>query len=90
MWLKISPKEAARFSFILVAPAILGALLLEVSSVPSGLLVSYGGVFAAGAVTAYLSGLAAIRALMGIVAAGRFFWFGVYCIAAGTAFLVFA
>lgn len=77
---------AARFSFVLSIPAILGALALQIkdlspqSQTPlSPLLV--------GAVVAALTGYAALKLLIKLVKGGRLHWFAYYCWALGIAAL---
>jgi undecaprenyl-diphosphatase len=70
--------DAARYSFLLAIPAILGAGLLDlrhVSSLPSDVVLGY----LAGALAAFLSGLAVIGWLIGLVKRGRLVYFTIYC-----------
>ncbi len=76
--------QAARFSFLLSVPAILGAALLEarkVTSLPHDqvvpLLVGVGAAFAGGYI--------ALRLLLRVVRAARLHWFAWYCWALGVA-----
>lgn len=75
---------AARLSFVMSIPAILGALLLQVldvaktGAVPSGL-----PVMIAGGVTAGVVGWAALKFLLSIVRQGRLHLFSYYCWALG-------
>ncbi|MFC1556258.1 undecaprenyl-diphosphate phosphatase [candidate division KSB1 bacterium] len=90
LWLKVRPETAAKFSFFLAIPAILGAAVLEFSSVQGDILWDNLSVLMAGGVTAFISGLIAIGILMKIIERGRFFWFGLYCISAGSFYFLFA
>jgi len=91
---RVDPEQSAEFSFIMSAPLILGALLLELRKAFCG-----GGADAAGelhwgllafgtavsAVVGYFSLKLLVRSLK-----GRWFWlFGPYCFVAGLATLVF-
>ncbi len=80
--LGIERDDAARFSFLLSIPAILGAAVYEgkdVSAVSSDqLLVVLTGMLAAGIV-----GYAAIHIMLKIVSQGRLHFFAPYCIALG-------
>jgi undecaprenyl-diphosphatase len=79
-----APEWAAKFSFLMSVPAVLGGTLVELKDDPfpaSGELPALG---VAGAV-AFVSGLLAIHALLRIVGRGRLSWFGPYCIAVGVA-----
>ncbi len=68
---------AARFSFLLSIPAIIGALLLQMVTGDGGgpgfFVLLVGGAAAA------LVGLFALRVLMGMVRRGRISWFAPYC-----------
>ncbi len=69
---------AARFSFLLSLPAILGAALLslgDMQSLPSEQL----PIYLAGGAMAFLSGMGAIRMLLGILARQRLRIFALYC-----------
>lgn len=76
-------EEAARFSFLLATPVILGAGLLEVPQLfASGVPV---GEYVAGAVLAGISAYASARFLLRYFRSGRLDPYGWYCIAAGLA-----
>ena len=81
MLLGINRETAARFSFIMSIPAILGASVLnfrEVVAHPpdSDALV----VYAAGTIAAALTGYLAIILLLDIIKKNRLQWFGYYCL----------
>ncbi len=76
-------KTAATFSFLLAIPAIAGAgLLTAVDVAQTGLDVSVGALLV-GCVTAFLSGVFAIRFLLSVIEKGGFRWFALYRIALG-------
>lgn len=78
----VSRTDAARFSFLMSVPAIAGAGMLQaarIQTAPSGDL----PLLAAGFALSALSGLASLRLLVGMLRDGRFWLFGVYCVAAG-------
>jgi undecaprenyl-diphosphatase len=82
---------AARFSFLMSIPAVLGGALVEIKDmtksdppVPSPAAVP----LAIAIVVAFVSGLAAIHALLTLVGRGRLHWFGPYCVAVGIAALL--
>jgi len=78
-----------RFSFLLALPAILGANLLKAKHI-CGNLVSVEAVpYIAGFIAAMVTGIAAIKALFGILKKNLFFLFGIYCILAGSAVILF-
>jgi len=89
-FLGVSPAVAAEFSFLLAVPAILGATALSLGdAVSEGLGSSALGVYAIGGLAAALVGYASLRLLFGMIRKGRFWWFGVYCLSVGVAWLVF-
>ncbi len=81
LFLGVNAQEAARFSFLLAIPAIAGAGLLTwldlspqaLSPIPISALLT-------GLVSSFLMGWIALKWLLGMLASGRFYWFGVYCI----------
>ncbi|MFQ6616073.1 MAG: undecaprenyl-diphosphate phosphatase [Fidelibacterota bacterium] len=81
--------EAARFSFLLAIPALVGsgALLMgdflqAASHLDSAL------VLGAGFVSSFAAGLAALKVLLRILRKGNFHWFGAYCLVLGTVILI--
>ena len=84
----VSPADAARFSFLLSAPAIAGATLLEgASALGSGALAEAGGIVAleltVGFLTAFVAGTFALRWVFDWLARERFHQFGWYCLSVG-------
>lgn len=84
----VSPADAARFSFLLSAPAIAGATLFEgVSALESGALAAAGGAVAleltAGFLSAFVAGTFALRWVFDWLARERFHQFGWYCLSVG-------
>ena len=84
----VSPADAARFSFLLSAPVIAGATLLEgASALGSGALAEAGGVVAleltVGFLTAFVAGTFALRWVFDWLSRERFHQFGWYCLALG-------
>lgn len=78
MLIGIRPDEAARFSFLLAIPAILGASALEAKdATASGLPLSS---LLVGTSAALASGYAAIKLLISSLRRGRFQLFGYYCL----------
>lgn len=72
---------AARFSFLLSIPAIIGGMTLELSSLPlSGLPIFH---LTTGFITAGGIGLLSLKTLMGVVKQGRLYYFSPYCWAIG-------
>ena len=80
MAMGVERSEAARFSFILSLPAILGAAVLKVKDLmESGLLTEELWYLLLGAAVAFASGYLAILWLLDIVRKGKLEWFGYYC-----------
>ena len=87
LFLGDDPDRAARFSFLLMLPVILGAGLLKGSAIealPSDQILP----LAVAALVAFVSGLAATHALLTLVVRGRLSWFGPYCLLVGVVALV--
>lgn len=84
--------DAARFSFLLSIPAILGAMTLTVKDMLTGevALVETVGVapMAAGFVAAAVSGYFAIRFMVDIIKKGRLKWFSVYVFVLGAVLIL--
>jgi undecaprenyl-diphosphatase len=82
--------SAARFSFLLSIPAVLGAVgleVLEVSGEPAG--TGPAAPFIAGFVASFLVGLACLRWLLRVVGRGRLYGFAPYVLLLGTLALAF-
>ena len=87
LFIGLSPKEAARFSFLLAIPAISGAGLLTALDMDG----SYpfpGPVAIAGLVSSFIVGIAALKWLLGWLEKGKFHYFGIYCLCVGLITLV--
>lgn len=69
---------AARFSFLLSVPVILGAFLLKLKDIGDAFVGASGGAYAVGAIAAAISGFAAVYFLMRYVKEHRLRLFGVY------------
>ena len=78
----ISPQEAAKFSFLLSIPAIFGASLLEMDAI---LNIEVADIipYAAGTITAFLSGYFAIYLLLRLVIQRKLWKFSVYLLIVG-------
>ena len=87
LFLGLSPKEAARFSFLLAIPAISGAGILRALDVSGGFQLPLSV-----SIVAFLSsfgvGVVALKWLLGWLEQGKFHYFGVYCFAVGIIILV--
>jgi len=80
----LNREAAARFSFLMAIPVILGAEMLEFRHM--GSLLPHPGLalpYTCGFLAAFLSGLAALKLLMWLLRGGKFFAFGHYCLLFG-------
>ena len=87
LFMGLTQKEAARFSFLLAIPAIGGAGLLTALDMEG----SYpfpGPVAFAGLVSSFIVGVAALKWLLGWLEEGKFHYFGIYCLCVGLITLV--
>ncbi len=87
LFLGLERPLAARFSFLLSIPAILGATVLQLKGITAGFQ-GGAGIFAAGFLAAAVCGWLAIRIFLRIIQGKALLGFGVYCILAGLAVLV--
>jgi undecaprenyl-diphosphatase len=71
-------ESAARFSFLLAVPAILGALVLSLLDLLAGATAVSGAVLLAGLISSAVTGYLAIRFFLGLVRRGRLVWFSYY------------
>jgi len=83
----LKPERAARFSFLLAVPAVLGAGIVSLFGARSGEAVDWWGLALATA-SAFIFGMLAIRTLLAIIARGRLWAFSLYCLALGAFILV--
>jgi undecaprenyl-diphosphatase len=85
----MSPRGAARFSFLLAMPALFGAGLVSLWDAlrATGERIPWLGLLV-GTLTAFVVGLAAIRLLLAVVGRGRLWGFAIYCAVAGVVVLV--
>ena len=89
MLLGINRETAARFSFIMSIPAILGAAVLNLGEVIADPPTAQEMiVYATGTVAAAITGYLAIILLLDIIRKNRLQWFGYYCLAVASAGLI--
>ncbi|RPH92724.1 MAG: undecaprenyl-diphosphate phosphatase [Calditrichaeota bacterium] len=80
----VKSEEAARFSFLLAVPAILGATLLHaLKMIEAGFSGEQFMALAIGMAAAYLAGLLAIESMLALVRRGKLFYFAPYCLILG-------
>ncbi len=84
MFMGLEKYEAARFSFLLSLPAIMGATLMKIAGLLENPL-AFDQVLPIfiGTVTAFASGYLAIRFLLDLIRRGKFSYFAYYCFAVG-------
>ena len=82
MLLGIPPKEAARFSFLLSIPVILGASALGFLELQSNDLLTLDIIIIA-ILTSFTVGTLTLKILLKILEIGKFHFFGIYCLCAG-------
>jgi len=89
LYLKHSPVQGARFSFLLSVPVIAGAALLEgYQLLKHGTTIGWAPILA-GTVVSAIAGYIAIKLLLRIIEKGKFSWFAFYCLAIGTLGIIF-
>jgi len=82
LYRKLPREVAGRFAFLVSLPAIVGALLLEIMEfMDRGAVINSidWNVLVIGFVTAFLTGLLALKVLLGFIRQGRLHWFSPYC-----------
>lgn len=88
MLLGMDREIAARFSFLLSIPAIIGALAIQINV---SQIESIGSIpLLLGFVSAALVGLVALKLLMSLVEKGHLYYFAPYCWAIGMAIIIFS
>jgi len=88
LWGSISREDSAEFSFILVIPAILGAMVIETKEAAVSIQEGLIGIYLAGAIAAFIFGLISLIVLLKIVKKGKLHFFAYYCWLVGAATLV--
>lgn len=89
MMLGIAPVQAARFSFLISIPAILGAAVLSLPDAMGEGLGGGGGQLIWAVLFAGFIGWGALRMLLSFLGRGAFHWFAIYCVVLGTGTLLF-
>lgn len=88
LYQNVNPEKAADFSFLMLLPVVVGATVIKVGEALSQAGAANWSVLLLGTLVAFLSGIVAIRIVLGIVRRGRLQYFAVYCFAAGTIGLI--
>jgi undecaprenyl-diphosphatase len=86
----VESTQAARFSFLLAVPVILGATLIKALDIIKIGISGHMFLFlAVGMFAAYISGLLAIQSMLAIVKRGKLYYFAPYCLILGILGLLF-
>lgn len=88
--LGIERTAAARFSFLLSIPAILGAVVLEGKDLLTLAQTPNFGLYLLGTLVAFLTGYAAITTLITLVVKRKLTWFSLYCWILGGGILLYS
>lgn len=88
--LGIDREQAARFSFLMVVPLILGKMAKDILGGDLSSTHISAGVLAAGFVAAFLTGLVACLWMIRLVKNSKLRYFGIYCMVAGLAVIAYA
>ena len=81
--LGIARKEAAKFSFFLAIPAILGATVLTIFDTKFAFESTFILPIAMIVVVSFISGYYALKALIKVLESGKLYYFGFYCLIIG-------
>ncbi len=76
MFMNIDRKKAASFSFIILLPALCGAILLESKELMS---IDFDMMICASFFLTFIFGIAALKLLFGLLEKNKFKYFGYYC-----------
>jgi len=87
IYLNVEPRRAADFSFLMLLPVVLGATVLKtgdfLAATSSEAFSNALGPFIMGTIIAFISGIVAIKIVLGFVREGRLHFFAFYCFFAG-------
>jgi len=79
LWGGLSKEASVEFSFILVIPAILGAMILELKELSMAIAAGSLIIYIAGGLAAFVVGLVSLILLLKIVKNGKLHYFSYYC-----------
>ncbi len=88
LWAGLSKEASVEFSFILVIPAILGAMILELKELSLTIHQGLISIYIVGALTAFITGLCALLFLLRIIKKGKLHYFSYYCWLVGVITLI--
>ena len=84
----VSNKEAAKFSFLLAIPAILGAIIVTALDIRYEFASTIWLPIVITSVTAFISGYYALKILIKLLESGKFYYFAYYCLLLGLITLI--
>jgi len=87
----IKREEAARFSFLIVLPLILGKGILDVREMIQGnyVLMESGISLTVGFIAAFITGVIACKWMIALVKSANLKWFGIYCLVIGISLILY-
>ncbi len=88
LYLGLGRETAARYSFLLSIPAIVGAEILNIKNLPVGAMLP-DNITLLGILASFITGYSALKILLFIVKKGNIYWFAPYCWIAGIVTLIF-
>lgn len=88
LFIGLNKEEAARFSFLLAIPAILGATILEVFSINTAEVAINANLFI-GMIVSFVSGMFSISVLMNIIKKGKLYYFAIYVFVVSISIILF-
>jgi undecaprenyl-diphosphatase len=86
LFLGIDPQSAARFSFVLSIPAIIGAFALKIRG---GGLSDFNMNYIFGSIASCVIGVLSLKLLLKLLRGDRFYVFGLYCVIMGIIAVIF-
>ncbi len=89
LYQNVESEKAADFSFLMLLPVVIGATLIKSFEMMEQGSAVGAGALVLGTLAAYLSGIVAIRLVLGVVARGQLHYFAFYLFVVGTLGLVF-
>lgn len=86
LFLGLDSQAAARFSFLLAIPAIIGAALFKMKG---PVLTGFSPIYLIGLITSCIIGVLSLKLLLRVLYKNKFHLFGIYCILIGIVTLLF-
>jgi undecaprenyl-diphosphatase len=87
MILGIKREDAAKFSFIIFIPAIIGAMILKIDGI---MMIENISAMIIGTIVSAIVGYFSLNLLMGIIKSNKFSYFSLYCLILGIITIVFS